>query len=374
MKPRILFVDDETHVLESLADVWGYDFDVATAVDGATALEMITAWDPAVIISDMRMPGMDGASFLAAARALAPNTVRLLLTGQADLEAAGRAVNVGGIFKLLTKPCSHDLLEVAITEAVALHEKQSKAAVLATRMAHTEKLATLGTMSAMMGHEMNNSLSLLGCAIESVEEDLRASRAPDAETVQQLVRGRDRLLAQARGTTALARRTEHTLEVLELGDALGALVSAIRSAGITRRAEVVLAVTDDVSVIADRTELDQVMLNIIKNAIDALPDGRGQVSVGVRQRAGNAVITIADTGAGIEQADLAKVFEPYFTTKPPTIGTGLGLPVARQIITGYGGTIAIASKVGVGTCVTIEIPAVNLDPVPTRAPADTLSP
>jgi len=188
------------------------------------------------------------------------------------------------------------------------------------------------------------------------------------------VRGRDRLLAQARGTTALARRTEHTLEVLELGDAVEALASAIRSAGITRRAELVVSISDDLSVIADRTELDQVMLNIIKNSIDALPEGRGQVSVGVRQHAGNAVITIADTGTGIEQADLAKVFEPYFTTKPPTSGTGLGLPVARQIIAGYGGTIAIASKVGVGTCVTIELPAVSLDPVPTRAPADTLSP
>ena len=374
MKPRILFVDDESHVLESLADVWGYDYDVATAADGASGLAMIAAWNPAVIVSDMRMPGMDGAAFLAAARALAPTTVRLLLTGQADLEAAGRAVNVGGIFKLLTKPCPHDLLDVALGEAIALHAQQIHASQLSSQMAHVEQLATLGTMSAVMGHEITNSLTLLNCAIESVEEDAAMARVPDVVTVQQLVRGRDRLIAHARGATALSRRSEHLLEVLELGEVLGSLVEAIHTAGLAKRAELVLAVEDAAAVIADRTELDQVMLNLIKNALDALPEGRGRVEVAVRRRGGNAEVTIHDTGSGIATADLAKVFEPYFTTKPPTVGTGLGLPVAKQLITAYGGTIGIASRVGIGTRVTIELPIVVLNPIPARRAADTLAP
>ena len=69
---------------------------------------MMASWRPDVIVSDMRMPGMDGAAFLAAARALAPTSVRILLTAQTDVESAARAVNAGGIYKLLTKPCPYD--------------------------------------------------------------------------------------------------------------------------------------------------------------------------------------------------------------------------------------------------------------------------
>ena len=68
------------------------------------------------------------------------------------------------------------------------------------------------------------------------------------------------------------------------------------------------------------------------------------------------------------------MFEPYFTTKPPTVGTGLGLPVVKQLITAYGGTIGIASRVGIGTRVTIELPIVVLNPIPARRAADTLAP
>ena len=356
MKSRILFVDDETHILESLADVWGFDYDVRTAADGPSALDLLEAWAPDVIVSDMRMPGMDGATFLASARARCPTATRILLTGQADLEAAARAVNAGGIFKLLTKPCPHDLLAAALIEAVTVHAQQERTSNLVARMAQTEQLATLGTMSAVMGHEMNNAISLIGCAIESVEEAVGEHRVPDTESVQQLVRGRERLMAQARGAMTLGRRGDRSLGVIDLHEALETIVGAIRASGIARRAELVLLVESEVNVLADRTELDQVMLNLVKNSLDALPGGRGKVEIKVRKVGAEVEVTIDDTGSGIAPKDLAKVFEPFFTTKPPTIGTGLGLPVAKQIICSYGGAIAIASRVGEGTRVTIELP------------------
>ncbi|HET7504051.1 MAG TPA: HD domain-containing phosphohydrolase [Kofleriaceae bacterium] len=120
--PRLLLVDDEPAVLEALAVNLRRGFEIETATSGTVGLEHLSARaDFAVVMSDMRMPKMDGATFLARARELAPDATRMLLTGQADLDAAIKAVNQGQIFRFLTKPCPRDALRAAIDSAVAQH-------------------------------------------------------------------------------------------------------------------------------------------------------------------------------------------------------------------------------------------------------------
>src|SRR5262245_17980905 len=105
-KPRILCVDDEPNVLEGLALHLRRKYEMSTAANGPDALALLEReGPPEVIISDMRMPGMDGATFLSKARQLYPDTVRMLLTGQSDMASAIKAVNDGQIFRFLTKPC-----------------------------------------------------------------------------------------------------------------------------------------------------------------------------------------------------------------------------------------------------------------------------
>ena len=121
-RPRILFVDDEPAVLEALAVNLHRAFEVVTATSGAAGLEYLRAQsDFAVVVSDMRMPKMDGATFLALALDASPDTTRILLTGQADLTAAIKVVNHGQIFRFLTKPCPRDTLRTAIDSAVVQH-------------------------------------------------------------------------------------------------------------------------------------------------------------------------------------------------------------------------------------------------------------
>jgi CheY-like chemotaxis protein len=122
VRPRVLFVDDEPAVLEALAVNLRRWFDVVTATSGAEGLERLQAEsDFAVVVSDMRMPKMDGAAFLAHACQHAPDAARILLTGHADLEASIKVVNHGQIFRFLTKPCPRDTLRVALESAVAHH-------------------------------------------------------------------------------------------------------------------------------------------------------------------------------------------------------------------------------------------------------------
>ena len=122
VRSRILCVDDEPNVVEALALHLGMKFDVKTATSGAAGLEVLSQWpDVAVVISDMRMPVMNGAAFLAKARAAVPDTVRLLLTGETDLNSAIAAVNEGQIFRFLTKPCSPASLLVTVSAAIEHH-------------------------------------------------------------------------------------------------------------------------------------------------------------------------------------------------------------------------------------------------------------
>jgi response regulator RpfG family c-di-GMP phosphodiesterase len=117
----ILLVDDEIAILDGLRRQLRKRFDVYTANSGAEALELLTSVPVAVVVSDMRMPQMDGATFLAGVRARYPDTVRILLTGETDTQAAIKAVNEGQIYRFLTKPCPSDVLVDEISSAVELN-------------------------------------------------------------------------------------------------------------------------------------------------------------------------------------------------------------------------------------------------------------
>ncbi len=120
--PRILCVDDEPLVLEALVRTLRRDYEVTTATGGGAGLECLKSQGPfAVIVSDLRMPGIDGATFLRRARQYAPDSTRVLLTGQADLDAASLGVNEGSIFRFLTKPCSQVALASALQASVDQH-------------------------------------------------------------------------------------------------------------------------------------------------------------------------------------------------------------------------------------------------------------
>ncbi len=118
-RARIMLVDDEPQVLEGLSRILRLRYDVDTATSGADALELLGRSGPyAVVVSDMRMPGMSGATFLAKMRELAPDTTRMLLTGQADLESAIAAINEGQIFRFLSKPCMPPHLLAAVAAGI----------------------------------------------------------------------------------------------------------------------------------------------------------------------------------------------------------------------------------------------------------------
>ncbi|MBD3337204.1 MAG: response regulator, partial [Candidatus Eisenbacteria bacterium] len=122
MTERILCVDDDVDILKGFQRLLRKEFKIDVAVGGAEALEILEEKGPyAVVVSDLRMPGMDGIQLLSRVRELAPETVRVMLTGKADTEAAIEAVNEGQLFRFLTKPCPVKRLSQALHAAIAQH-------------------------------------------------------------------------------------------------------------------------------------------------------------------------------------------------------------------------------------------------------------
>jgi response regulator RpfG family c-di-GMP phosphodiesterase len=124
VRARVLLVDDEPALLDGLRRQLRRSFDVSTAEGGEEALELMQEGEPyAVVLSDMRMPGMDGAAFLAVVRERYPDTVRLLLTGQADMQSTIAAINDGQIYRFLSKPCPAETIQTALHDAAKLYRQ-----------------------------------------------------------------------------------------------------------------------------------------------------------------------------------------------------------------------------------------------------------
>src|SRR6266567_4462996 len=153
MSEKILFVDDEPAALDGYRRLLHKAFAVETAVGAPQALQTIAEKGPyAVVISDMRMPEMDGADFLAMVREVSPDTVRIAITGYADIETASRAVNAGNIFRFLSKPCNKETLTAALNAALEQH-----------RLITAEKELLEKTLSGCV-HVLTEMLSLVNPA------------------------------------------------------------------------------------------------------------------------------------------------------------------------------------------------------------------
>jgi signal transduction histidine kinase len=229
----------------------------------------------------------------------------------------------------------------------------ARAAAVERSLAHAEKLAAIGELTARVAHEIRNPVA----AARSLSQQLaRAPGTPFAEEHGLILGELDRVERQVAGLLRFARRDELRLEAVELAslvreacDALGARLGA---AGI----EVELDVPGAVAARGDREKLRQVLLNLIENAIDALAasDGARRLRVAAASTNGSATVEVADSGPGVPAEALARLFDPFFSTKPH--GTGLGLAIVKRTVEAHGGRITAAGAPGTGLCVRVELP------------------
>jgi PAS domain S-box-containing protein len=234
-----------------------------------------------------------------------------------------------------------------------------------SRLAQTERLAALGTLLAGIAHEMNNPLSYTLLGIEQALAQLERLSAPAAD----VARLREVLDSALHGATRVAAvigqiRASSRPDVDEQGpvDVKGVLESALRVTHneLHHRAHLATDLEDAPPVQGSAQRLEQVFLNLLVNAVQALPDGRADnaIRVSLRAAGGQVVIEVRDNGVGIADDVRPRIFDPFFTTKPVGLGLGLGLSICHGIVTNHGGTIAVESALGHGTTFRVVLPAI----------------
>jgi signal transduction histidine kinase len=217
---------------------------------------------------------------------------------------------------------------------------------------HAETLASMGRMTAGIAHEIRNPLFI----IRGAAERLKSSHPESAAEIDDLiVEEVDRLDAILTDYLLFARNETAPKQKIDL---VNVLRRSIRLLERSEEAEGIVIETElemrEAPVYGEEKRLQQVFLNILLNAIQATV-GEGRIDVRLGRTASNFVVRFSDTGRGIPEKDRERIFEPFYTTRPA--GSGLGLAVARRVITDHGGTIEAGSRPGGGTVVTVTLPA-----------------
>jgi PAS domain S-box-containing protein len=247
------------------------------------------------------------------------------------------------------------------------------------QLALRDRMASLGTMSAGVAHEINNPLSYVKTNLDLAADQLRSPEALArhglgelAEMIDEARQGTERARRIVRGLKSFSRGDEERRAVLDVRRVIDLTIDMVFNE-IRHRARLVKDFGEVPPVEADESRLAQVFTNLLVNAAQAIPEGhaeRNEIRVVTRRdEQGRAVIEVRDTGSGIAEDHLQRIFEPFFTTKPIGVGTGLGLSVCHGIVTGLGGEIVAESVVGKGATLRVVLPAARAQAQPPPAAA-----
>jgi two-component system sensor histidine kinase HydH len=251
------------------------------------------------------------------------------------------------------------LRQIVKQAEVILERRQEEQRALEAQLHHAERLATVGEMTAGVAHEVRNPLGIISSTAELLQNRLNRYE-PDNRLAQIIVEETNRLNAKISEFLDFARPRDPNLQPCELKKVLDRSIELL-DPEIER---LHIAVTRDYEAdgkiqAADPSLLHQAFLNILLNAIQAMPDGGTlDVSVAAGPNGQGTEIKFQDSGDGIDAETLKKVFNPFYTTKEK--GSGLGLPIVKSIIESHQGTIKILSDLGQGTSVIIQLPELQL--------------
>jgi signal transduction histidine kinase len=336
----LLIVDDNHDLAENLGEILeaaGYRVRLAKSCAEAEAAERSFA----VALVDVKLPDGDGIQLARQLKQRRPDSEVILLTGFATLESATAAVR-SGAWAYLIKPCSPDALLLAVRQAILQVTHSEEKQQLARRALVAEKLAAVGTMAAGLSHEIRNPLNAASLQLTLLGRRLRRLPVPaqppllgPLSLVQQEIQ---RLKCVVEDFLALARPRELSplpVDLAAVATTVLDLFTAQAELGGLRIERQLLAVGP---VDGDAGRLQQVLTNLVLNAIQATPPG-GWLRVEVGEQAGEVLVAVEDSGPGIPPELRHRLFEPFFTTKES--GSGLGLPLVHAVVQQHAGSISL---------------------------------
>ena len=369
---HVLVVEDDPDIREGLTDALaGIGYTVEAVVDGRAALDCMRRHQPDIVVLDLMMPVMDGWQFRAEQKR-DPDLASIPVVVISGNDSAAAAAVDADFY--LRKPLSADTLIDAIEHVLGVEERRREPA----RLAQAERMAALGTLAAGMAHEINNPLTyvllhlrqaadLLGGLTGGPHEAVARQLAP---LIAGATEGSERIHSITTGIRAFSRVNDERPLPVDLRAVVDAAVRLVAHE-IRQRAQLTCEHAEAPAVLISEGHIGQVLLNLLTNAVQAIPAGDAAAHE-IRIRTGVAAdgwaqVEVTDTGHGIPDHVLGRIFEPFFTTKPVGQGTGLGLSISHGIVKSAGGRIEVSSAAGRGTTFRVALP-------PMRARADAPAP
>ncbi|MGC9318495.1 MAG: response regulator [Armatimonadota bacterium] len=402
MGANIIVVDDEVGPRESLRMILNVEHQVRMAASGQEALEMIREEPPDLVFLDIRMPEMDGTEVLGRIKDMAPEVEVAMITAYAAVQSAQRAMRLGAL-DYITKPFGVTEVEAVVERALAkrreeregrllLEQLSSTISQLSDQLARTRgegdhaddalardlasahssiegqlnevlRLSSIGEVAAEVAHDLNNFLSTILFRIEIMLLDIDETQGLDPETLSNGLR--QIALAARDGGEALERISAlsgsnpyEPTEKVDLNDILRESVELSKGRiDEPERYRVAFDLEDLPRIDGSPAGLRTVFTNLIINAFHALEENErpGEISI-CSYRGGDWVVAeVADNGVGMSEEVLARLPEPFFSTKGER-GTGLGLTVAHKVVAQHCGSVDFDSAPGEGTTVTVHLP------------------
>ena len=227
------------------------------------------------------------------------------------------------------------------------------------RVAQSERLASVGMLAAGVAHEINNPLGGI-LALTSLTLEDTPTTDQRRENLEEVVRQTERCRDIVKSLLEFSRQSKEGTETVDLNEIARDTYALVGSQSLFFNVAVVMDLDPDLPrIMADRSQMQQVFMNLFVNAAQAMQEeGRITVKSGYSKQDGHVVVTVSDTGHGIDKQHIARIFDPFFTTKEDGRGTGLGLSIAYGIVTQHGGTITVDSEPGKGTTFSMRFPAV----------------
>jgi signal transduction histidine kinase len=396
----VLVADDNADMREYVARLLrSGGFDVRAAADGEAALALARDAKPALVLSDVMMPKLDGLGLLAALRRdpSLNSTPVILLSARAGTDASVDALRAGADDYIVKPFGARELLarveatiRLSETRLEALRRERALNETLEQRVAEeieermkteevlrqAQKMEAIGQLTGGIAHDFNNLLQVILGNLESLRRRTNLeTRADIKKPVETAIRGAERAAELTNQLLAFSRRQPLKPKPIELGRLVSGMSELLRRVlGETIATETVLA-GGLWKAHADANQLESALLNLAVNARDAMPRG-GKLTIETANvfldeayaathddvRSGQYVmIAVSDTGTGMSKEVLAKAFDPFFTTKEIGKGTGLGLSQVYGFVKQSGGHVKIYSEPGEGTTVKVYLPRVVAD-------------
>lgn len=376
---RVLLVDDEPSLRLTMTEFLkraGYAVVSAADFESASILGNASFH---VAVVDINLPGRSGIELLHKINHDEPYVPVIMITGELNLSAFPEIVRAGA-YDFIAKPVVKDVLLKAVGRAAEkkrlsdekrrleaeikqhaeelesrIAERTAELVEAHDRLAHNEKIAALGRVAAQVAHEVRNPLDGLLLYSMHLKSKVAGKLADDEvqlidsiiDTINQLTSTTEQILDFARPVRLALRR-------VELNSVVGAVLQLLSSQISAKLIEVKLDLGDsNPTGMLDEASIRAALLNLVLNAVEAMPDG-GKLSITSDIAGGTLWLVISDTGSGMTEERVKKIFEPFNTAK--TRGLGLGMPYAKKLIEEHGGKIMVESKLGEGTRVWIDLP------------------